>query len=568
MNYFVVLLCLVPAYLCGAFVPPTGSNLLQAERKRLDKKEYRKLKKALKESAEKNKEVQVKPEKLFNHLSLSDIKSLLKTSYKSGGDKVLIKESKIPSKQMMQLLEEQYSLDDLDQKKMTYRFLHVSIRDALAVIKKRAGIQLVVDEEVAGQIQDIDITNCSVGAGLCILLSNNNPRLALVKQHDVFRVMTEKNALKLLTHAAKDRQKEQYAHDVYTVRYAKWDDAFKKRCEALWKGITASDEQVKECYLMCDDTTKKLFFKGLHNHVMVFTKNLQELDTLVPQVRVDVRVIVANKTFNESFGMEWSGVYDRRASVKHFDFVGLGPITDESVASHEFFEKLITWAVNILPPGVTSSPVVNIPIVFGNNDLSTKRLNLLLNASENRNEIRTILKPSLFVSSDELAEILVGEELPQETRLDEAIEGKLTNVTTTNYKDIGMKIKVKPTVLYDQQEVFLDIYVENSSVVPRTFHSRMHDHHGSEYQDRYAHQHRPFRGLLNYTIETARSKSRTVLKSGQTTMISGLMTQVREKETAGIPGLQDIPIFGWFFKGSRTRLVDKQLMIFITPTVI
>jgi len=42
------------------------------------------------------------------------------------------------------------------------------------------------------------------------------------------------------------------------------------------------------------------------------------------------------------------------------------------------------------------------------------------------------------VYNGEVAEILVGQEMPHEVRLDETVESKLTNVTTVNYKDVGI----------------------------------------------------------------------------------------------------------------------------------
>ena len=152
------------------------------------------------------------------------------------------------------------------------------------------------------------------------------------------------------------------------------------------------------------------------------------------------------------------------------------------------------------------------------------------------------------------AEILVGEELPHEIKVQESIEGKPTNVTTTNYKDIGMKLKVKPIVAPDHKAVFLDIFVENSDVVaPKAVLQSSAD---------------SSRGNYNYTVRTSRSRNRVLLNSGQTTLIGGLMMTVKENSKTGVPFLKDIPVLGFFFGGSRKRFVDKQLLIFITPTLI
>jgi len=73
---------------------------------------------------------------------------------------------------------------------------------------------------------------------------------------------------------------------------------------------------------------------------------------------------------------------------------------------------------------------------------------------------------------------------------------------------------------------------------------------------------------FNYTVQTARSKNKVLLKSGQTTLIGGLITKGEEDVRTGIPLIQEIPILGWLFKGKRKKKIDKQLLIFITPTLI
>jgi type II secretory pathway component HofQ len=35
-----------------------------------------------------------------------------------------------------------------------------------------------------------------------------------------------------------------------------------------------------------------------------------------------------------------------------------------------------------------------------------------------------------------------------------------------------------------------------------------------------------------------------------------------------VPYLQDIPVLGWLFQGSEKRIVDRQLLVFITPTLV
>ena len=167
---------------------------------------------------------------------------------------------------------------------------------------------------------------------------------------------------------------------------------------------------------------------------------------------------------------------------------------------------------------------------------------------------------SLLVFNQEAAEILVGQEVPHSVRLDETIESRLTNITTVNYKDVGMKIKVKPTVSPDHNAVFLDVFVENSFITRPDITLQQ----GVDTSTNVGSTASNF----NYTIKTSRSRNRVLLRSGQTTLIGGLITNSLTKEQTGIPMLQDIPVLGWLFKGTRRQKTDEQLLIFITPTLV
>jgi Type II secretory pathway, component PulD len=267
----------------------------------------------------------------------------------------------------------------------------------------------------------------------------------------------------------------------------------------------------------------------------------------VPQVQIEARFICAEKGFEENIGFQWSGIYNRRASINRgVDIVGGGrPLSDISNNPKPQSEAgLVDWALNLVPAPAARG--LRLPFVFGGSDLNTKRLNLLLNAAEDRSEIKTILQPTVLTNDREPAEILVGENVPIETIVEESVEGRLRNVKTASYKDIGIQLKVKPIVSPDKRSVILDIFIENS--------------HQSEAltpeQTSYP------------VIRTTRSHTTVRLQSKQTTMISGLIKDVKEGNKTKVPWLGSIPIIGWLFKGSRKRRQEMQLLIFITPTVI
>ncbi len=453
------------------------------------------------------------------------------------------------------LLEKQYDDILLTEKKVTIKLHEVSLRKAIELVGKLTDINFVMDADVDGYIRNFSFNDASLAAVLSILLSNNLPRLALINDRGVWRILKQNVAIEELKVKAEKSIEQDTVADYITIHYVNWNAEFKKRIEQLWNGIVGHI-LIKSHYIVFDDESRKIFCRGRKNFVIDFKKALQEIDMHVPQVRIDARIVMVSKDFEEAIGFEWSGMYDRSASISQngFQFAGIG-VGTKNGSEPSGFENLLGWALNFIPTSISSIKTVQIPFSFGNKNLSTNRLNVMLNAAETKHELETILKPSLLVKSQECAEILVGQEMPQATVLQETVAGSPTNVTTIGYKDIGMKIKVKPTVAPDQKSIFLDIFVQNSFVKASTATISSSSNTSQL-------------GSFPYTIMTSRSSNRVVLCDGQTTMISGLIENSKDVIHTGVPWIQEIPVIGWLFKGKRKKLEDKQLLIFITPTLV
>ena len=57
------------------------------------------------------------------------------------------------------------------------------------------------------------------------------------------------------------------------------------------------------------------------------------------------------------------------------------------------------------------------------------------------------------------------------------------------------------------------------------------------------------------------------MNAGETLVISGLLDKQSAKDTEKLAGLGDIPILGTFFRNNNVNVVDRELVIFVTPTV-
>ncbi len=69
-------------------------------------------------------------------------------------------------------------------------------------------------------------------------------------------------------------------------------------------------------------------------------------------------------------------------------------------------------------------------------------------------------------------------------------------------------------------------------------------------------------------INTSNADTKVIVQNGQTAVIGGLTTQDEVNSEVGIPILKDIPLLGRLFKFTEKRVESRDLVIFVTPTIV
>jgi type IV pilus assembly protein PilQ len=72
----------------------------------------------------------------------------------------------------------------------------------------------------------------------------------------------------------------------------------------------------------------------------------------------------------------------------------------------------------------------------------------------------------------------------------------------------------------------------------------------------------------NPYIYKRETQSNLVVEDGDTIIISGLTRDEITNGETGVPYLRDIPLVGWAFKSKSADIVRKDMLIFITPTIL
>ncbi len=169
---------------------------------------------------------------------------------------------------------------------------------------------------------------------------------------------------------------------------------------------------------------------------------------------------------------------------------------------------------------------------FGIASNITSRINFL---STNGDAVM-LAEPVLTAASGGSAKFLAGGEVPYPTR-------DANGNTVVDFKEYGIKLDISPQI-DSAGNVRTLIDTEISSLDPAV-----------------SVQGAP--GLL-----TRRAQTQVNVRSGETIVISGLLTSETSKDVDKLPGLGNLPVLGALFKSKNVRNSVSELVIFVTPEVI
>ncbi|MFT4564837.1 MAG: pilus assembly protein CpaC [Gammaproteobacteria bacterium] len=251
--------------------------------------------------------------------------------------------------------------------------------------------------------------------------------------------------------------------------------------------------------------------------------DLMDLTTAtgVPEDRMifmNVKITEFNKNKLTNLGINWDNPIAGPSAAFAVD-----------VAANETFRPVATTPAfgNGLPVDLTTSPLG----FFGLATEIGSRINFLVNSGD----ALILAEPRLSTRSGGEATFLAGGEVPLPTT------GSLGQ-SNVEFKEFGISMSISP-VVDSKDRISATVATEISAI----------DNSVSV---------NGIPGFLTRKTETDIS-----MNAGETLVISGLLDQQASKDTEKLAGLGDIPILGVFFRNKNVRNVERELVIFVTPTV-
>src|SRR6266850_2221701 len=328
--------------------------------------------------------------------------------------------------------------------------------------------------------------------------------------------------------------------------------------DVLAKGIT----------VRANKATNSIFIRHYEADLERLKKLIREqLDVPLPQIKIEARMEILDRNSLEAIGVQWGGA--STGNVGNSTLIGQGfqgsDVVRTGIAPSNFSPSnpnlslasllpvaagtglstggnLVNLPFGLLPNASTTTPAGG--IAFG--IVGTRfNINLALQALATLGKTRTLAHPEIVTVENNKAAFTLGEEIPYAT-----VSSAGTQV---QFKEAVLKLEVTPTVIretIDGQEirkVKMTVIVENNS-------------RGDVIS--------PAAGVSVPIINRRKAETQVLVREGDRLVIGGVTQNVQQKTIRKVPLMGDVPILGWLFKQREDFETGRELVVFMTPSIL
>lgn len=285
-----------------------------------------------------------------------------------------------------------------------------------------------------------------------------------------------------------------------------------------------------------DLRTNTVFYREAVSNLDNFRQFLLQIDHPTKQVMIEARLVEVTANPKQAYGINWSGVvgsFDKPKTVNYGTNQGGFNLNSSNNNIIGNFGGLAQGAFAIL---------------------SVPEMSVTLQALNEDSDAEFLANPRIVTADNLPAKIQIVRAQPIATYQPAAASGNGTllppTFTGSEDKTFGNTLLVRPSVNKDSY-VTLSVKPEISNKVSDEFF--------------------PVGGGLSIkapVIDTRTLESNVLIKSGDTLAIGGLIQDEVRKARTKVPVMGDVPVLGYFFQSRSNERVKRNLLVFVTPTVL
>ncbi|XHR27047.1 MAG: type II secretion system protein GspD [Chthoniobacteraceae bacterium] len=386
-------------------------------------------------------------------------------------------------------------------------FQNEDISMVLRLLARQAGISVVVSDSIAGTI-NMRVENVTPMEAIRVIAEAKG--LDLTQSNNVYFLKT-----------AAEKAKEPTETGCYTFSYAKVSEV---------KDLIATQVQSK-IVPQIDERTNTVFFRDYRSNLANLQLFFETIDRPTRQVMIEARMVEVTANPKQSYGINWGGVVGNSSTAQTFNY-GNGAVTAGSNAS--------IGNLSYTTDGHKASGQMAI--------LTIPQMSVTLRMLNEDSDAEFLANPRVVTASARKATIRIVRNQPV-PKLKYNEQTATTEFDSFEDKTYGNTLEVTPTI---NKEDFISMQVKpeiSNKVSDATFTISSTT-------------------VTSPVIDTRTLDSNVVIRSGDTLAIGGLLQDEGTKARSKVPGLGDIPLLGYAFQERLNSRTKRNLLVFITPTII
>lgn len=356
-----------------------------------------------------------------------------------------------------------------------------------------------------------------------------------------------------------EKQKEPTESGNFTLSYAQAKDILPLLQTQLQSGVAPQFDQ----------RTNTVYYRENRSNLDKITVFLTSIDRPTQQVMIEARLVEVTANPKQAYGINWGGVVGGPTNAQTIRYGGSLVTQSTNTTNAATSSTQTTAGVTGLPDGnniggvtSTTTNALGLGDFFRRGEgpnifsaiagqfaiLNAPSMSLTMRLLNDDADANFLANPRVVTANNQEAKIKItrNQPVPQLNFNEQTAQAVFSGFQD---KEFGNTLTVLPSINKDE---FISLQVKpeiSNKVGDATF---------------------TFSGatVTSPVIDKRELNSNVLIKSGDTLAIGGLLQDEQTKTRAKVPILGDIPILGYAFQEKTAARVKRNLLVFVTPTII
>jgi type IV pilus assembly protein PilQ len=395
------------------------------------------------------------------------------------------------------------------------------IGQVLRLLARQAKVNMVVSEAVTGTVT-MRLEDVTALQAITIIVKAKS--LFLDKIENVYYIKT-----------AAERTAEPTESDSYQFSYSRAKDV----APLLASQLASKDPP------QVDERINMIFYRETRSNIDNIRKLLISIDKPTKQVMIEARLVEVSANPKQSYGLNWAGVVGGSTNPQTISYAGTNGLRDATTGQLIPNDPTLGNASSANPLGSLGH------LASGQfSILTAPQMSVTMQALNEDTDSEFLANPRVVTADNQQAKIEITRSQPVAQMTFNA-QTATSEFSGFQDKKFGNTLLVRPSVNKDN---FITLMVKpeiSNKVGDQAFTP-------------------PGNGgtILSPIIDTRTLDSNVLIKSGDTLAIGGLLSDQIVKSRTKVPLVGDVPGLGYLFQSHANERTKRNLLVFVTPTII